>query len=111
MKLWFDAARGLTQAEGWKEPRSDLLGRAGRDGERGPSADDLVGKVSEVVIISREVGLSLSSSLSSEASSLILALLLRVGSASGLPDLARLLGSLVLPGGGEVVRFPSNRES
>lgn len=29
VKLLLDTVRGLTQAEGWKEPRSDLLDGAG----------------------------------------------------------------------------------
>ena len=111
VKLLFDTERGLTQAEGWNEPRSDLPGGTEQDRGGEQSADDLVGEEAEAEIDSEEVGWAASSSLSSITTSLILALLLRVRSPSGLPDLARLLGSLVLPGGGEEDRFPSNMES
>ena len=110
VKLLLDTERGLTQAEGWKEPRSDLLGGAERGGE-GRLAGSVLGKFTGAIDSLVEVGLSGLFSPSSEVSSTIFALLLRVLSASGLPDLARLLGSLVLPGGGEELRFPSNKES
>ena len=67
-----------------------------------------------LVAVDSSGGVTLSRTCSSflaGGSSLILALLLRVRSTSGLPDLALLLGSLVLPGGGEEVKFPSNAES
>ena len=67
--------------------------------------------MSEAGGISEGVTLSGQSSVPPEESSQSLALLLRASSTSGLPDLARLLGSLVLPGGGEEVKFPSNAES
>ena len=71
----------------------------------------VVGEVSEAGGISEGVTLSGQSSFPPEESSQNLALLLRACSTSGLPDLARLLDSLVLPGGGEEVKFPSNEES
>ena len=44
VKLLFDTERGLTQAEGWNEPRSDLPGGAEQDRGGEQSADDLVGE-------------------------------------------------------------------
>ena len=80
-----------------------------RGGER-RVAGAVIGK-SGLIEFLGGVALSGLTSLSSQVSSPILALLLRGRSFSGLPDLARLLGSLVLPGGGEELWFPSKTES
>ena len=44
VKLLLDTERGLTQAEGWKEPRSDWLSGAERGGE-GRLAASVLGKL------------------------------------------------------------------